>query len=230
MPDRGGRMRAWLTIRFRAAIAAAASLTGKRFGLLVASSVVATSAIVAAAATNRPESSQAAATLLGRTLAAKTAPVAVAPAPAPEPEPEPVRRSGPDRIGHPRIDAAAGRNLHPGARTRTGLRPRRTGARTGAGTGARRRSAEEEETAPPPPKPEAGRIKHVFLDLAGQLRLRGRLRHDRVDDALPERDASSQGPAADQLLGAERSDDAERDRHDQRPAAEQRDRRRTARR
>src|SRR6202012_6243405 len=81
--------------RFRAAIAAGASLTGKRFGLLVASSVVATSAIVAAAATNQPESSQAAATLLGRAIAAKNAPVAVAPAPEPEPEPEPEEEAGP---------------------------------------------------------------------------------------------------------------------------------------
>lgn len=80
-------MRAWLVLRFRAAIAAGASLTGKRFGLLVASSLVATSAIVAAAATNQPESSQAAATLLGRALAAKTAPVATAPVEA-EPEEE----------------------------------------------------------------------------------------------------------------------------------------------
>lgn len=40
-------MRAWIAARFQAALAAAASLTGKRFGLLVASSLVATSAIVA---------------------------------------------------------------------------------------------------------------------------------------------------------------------------------------
>jgi hypothetical protein len=47
-------VRLWFATRFRAAIAAAATLTGKRFGLLVASSVVATWAIVAAAATNQP--------------------------------------------------------------------------------------------------------------------------------------------------------------------------------
>ena len=62
-------MRGWFATRFRAAIAAAASLTGKRFGLLVASSVVATSAIVAAAATNQPEASPLA-SLLGHSLAA----------------------------------------------------------------------------------------------------------------------------------------------------------------
>ena len=41
-------MKAWFALRIQAAIAAAATLTGKRFGLLVASSLVATSAIVAA--------------------------------------------------------------------------------------------------------------------------------------------------------------------------------------
>ena len=50
-------MSGWIMVRLRAALAAAATLTGKRFGLLVASSVVATSAIVAAAATNQPEAS-----------------------------------------------------------------------------------------------------------------------------------------------------------------------------
>ena len=41
-------MKAAIAAQLRRAIAAAATLTGKRFGLLVASSVVATSAIVAA--------------------------------------------------------------------------------------------------------------------------------------------------------------------------------------
>ena len=40
-------MSGWVRERLRAAIAAAATLTGKRFGLLVASSMVASSAIVA---------------------------------------------------------------------------------------------------------------------------------------------------------------------------------------
>ena len=63
----------------RAAIAAASSLTGKRFGLLVASSVVATSAIVASAMTGAG-SSGALAALLGRSLASDNTPVATAPA------------------------------------------------------------------------------------------------------------------------------------------------------
>ncbi len=62
----------------RAAIDAASSLSGKRFGLLVASSVVATSAIVASAMTGAG-SSGALAALLGRSLASDNTPVAAAP-------------------------------------------------------------------------------------------------------------------------------------------------------
>lgn len=63
----------------RAAIDAASSLTGKRFGLLVASSVVATSAIVASAMTGAGSSGVLAA-LIGRSLASDNTPVATAPA------------------------------------------------------------------------------------------------------------------------------------------------------
>lgn len=73
-----------LTGIYRRAMAAAASLTGKRFGLLVASSLVATSAIVAAAATNSTDNGPLAG-LLGRSLAASRTPVAPAPSIAPEP-------------------------------------------------------------------------------------------------------------------------------------------------
>jgi hypothetical protein len=62
----------------RAAIDAASSLTGRRFGLLVASSVVATSAIVAGAMTGAG-SSGALAALIGRSLASDNTPVATAP-------------------------------------------------------------------------------------------------------------------------------------------------------
>jgi hypothetical protein len=65
-------------------MATATSLTGKRFGLLVASSMVATSAIVAAAATNSTDNGPLAG-LLGRSLAASRTPVAPAPSIAPEP-------------------------------------------------------------------------------------------------------------------------------------------------
>jgi phosphatidylinositol-3-phosphatase len=68
----------------RAAIDAASSLTGKRFGLLVASSVVATSAIVASAMTGAGGSGALAA-LVGRSLASDNTPVATAPAAGPSP-------------------------------------------------------------------------------------------------------------------------------------------------
>ena len=61
--------------RYRRAVAAAASLTGKRFGLLVASSLVATSAIVGAALTN-PSGVSPLAALVGQSLAADQAPTA----------------------------------------------------------------------------------------------------------------------------------------------------------
>jgi hypothetical protein len=148
-------MRGWLLVRLRAAIAAAATLTGKRFGLLVASSVVATSAIVAAAATDQPQASPLA-SILGHSLAADRTPVAAiepaaeaeegpaeavgnesSPAPEPvitsEPEPEPV--FVPQEVApEPEPEPAP---------------------------------VEEEPAAEPEPevpaKPEAGRIKHVFV-------------------------------------------------------------------
>jgi outer membrane biosynthesis protein TonB len=153
-------MRGWFTTRFRAALAAAATLTGKRFGLLVASSVVATSAIVAAAATNQPESSQAAASLLGRALAAKAAPVAVAPAPEPEPEPED-EETRPPAVAHESTPAPEP-SFIPTPQPEMIVIPEET-----APEPAPEPEPEEEapeETAPAPPlKPEAGRIKHVFL-------------------------------------------------------------------
>ncbi|MFT3865480.1 MAG: alkaline phosphatase family protein [Solirubrobacterales bacterium] len=148
-------MRDWIATRVRAAIAAGASLTGKRFGLLVASSLVATSAIVAAAATNQPESSQAAASLLGRALAADRAPATTAPvepeaeeeAPAPAvehestPEPEPTHT--PEATPEPVIV------------------PEETAPEPVQETEPEETTEEPEETTVS--KPEAGRIKHVFL-------------------------------------------------------------------
>src|ERR1700754_4473237 len=69
------------------AIAGAASLTGKRFGLFVASSLVATSAIVAAGMTSGGKDLGPLAALGGRSPAPRRV-AAEAPAPAPEPEPE----------------------------------------------------------------------------------------------------------------------------------------------
>jgi outer membrane biosynthesis protein TonB len=124
------------------AIAAAASLTGKRFGLLVASSLVATSAIVAAAATN-PQGSGPLAALLGRSLAADRAPIAVAPTPEPEvepeaaPEPSPAPEAAPEPEALP-IEAAPEPAPEPQPEAPT-------------------------PEVPETPSPEAGQIKHVFL-------------------------------------------------------------------
>ncbi len=148
-------MKAWFAVRYRAAIAAAASLTGKRFGLLVASSLVATSAIVVAAASNAPESSPAAVLLaarLGQPVAAveaapesEAAPEA-APEPAPEasvPTPEPVETPEPLPEALPEPTEEAPIEEAP------------------AEEPAPEETAEPEETAPAPP--EAGRVKHVFV-------------------------------------------------------------------
>jgi phosphatidylinositol-3-phosphatase len=131
------------------AIAAAGSLTGKRFGLLVASSVVATSAIVAAAMTN-PQGMGPLAELLGRSLAADRTPAAAAP-PAETPAaaaPEPVAAES-----HQPAPEAAAPEPQPAAEPSPAPRP----------------SPASEPEAPVPPSapetkaPEAGQVKHVFL-------------------------------------------------------------------
>jgi hypothetical protein len=120
-----------------AAIDAASSLTGKRFGLLVASSVVATSAIVASAMTGAGGSGALAA-LIGRSLAPDNAPVAAAPAAdrssvaAP---PAPQGSSG---------SRAAGAPASPAPPPPPGKPP-------------------SEPKEPPPPAAEAGPVKHVFV-------------------------------------------------------------------
>ncbi len=126
------------------AMAAAATLTGKRFGLLVASSLVATSAIVAAAATNSSDSGPLAA-LLGRSLAANTTPALSEPAPSPEP----AASAGPSPSPEPASSSPA---------------PLPAPAPAPAPEPAPTPEPEETTpTAPAAPAPEAGRIKHVFV-------------------------------------------------------------------
>jgi outer membrane biosynthesis protein TonB len=146
---------AWLRTRLRAAIAAGASLTGKRFGLLVASSLVATSAIVAAAATNQPEASPLA-SILGHSLAADhTTPAAVEPTPEPEPE-----EAGPaEAVAHESTPS-------PESSIATAPEPEPVIVPEATAPAPEPEPEPEEEPAeeaPAPPKPEAGRIKHVFL-------------------------------------------------------------------
>jgi hypothetical protein len=130
-------MKNHLQARYRRAIAAAASLTGKRFGLLVASSVVATSAIVASAMTGTGGSGALAA-LIGQSLASDNTPVASAP-PAPEaeesaPEPNPESSS-------PTPEASYGPEPAPETAP----------------------AAKEPAEAPAEAEPETGPVKHVFV-------------------------------------------------------------------
>jgi hypothetical protein len=133
----------WLRWHFDRAAAAAATLTGKRFGLLVASSVVATSAIVASAMTGTGDSGALAA-LLGRSLAAGAVPAASS-SPA---ESSPPASSGAARAPAPAQSSATVPSSAPSAPVASApLAPE---------------SAPSSEP-PPPTLPEAGRIKHVFV-------------------------------------------------------------------
>ena len=150
-------MRGWVMVRIRAGLAAAATLTGKRFGLLVASSVVATSAIVAAAATNQPEASPLA-SVLGHSLAADRTPVAAV-EPAAEPEAEPAEAVGGESTPAPEPVITSEPEPEPvfvpeETAPEPAPEPVEEPAEEPAETPA--------ETAPPA-KPEAGRVKHVFV-------------------------------------------------------------------
>jgi hypothetical protein len=149
----------WLLIRLRAAIAAAATLTGKRFGLLVASSVVATSAIVASAATNQPEASPLA-SILGHSLAADRTPVAtptpLEPAAEPEPAEAPAESVVHESSPEPESIIPAGPTPEPI------VIPEETAPEVAPEPEPEEAPAEEHEEEAPS-KPEAGRIKHVFL-------------------------------------------------------------------
>ena len=125
---------------FQRAVAAAASLTGKRFGLLVASSLVATSGIVASALSNPADSGPLTA-LVGRTLAADPQPAAVSPTP---PSPSGGSAPGSEKTAEP---SSLGTPSSPEP------------------LGAPEPAPEEPapEPAPPAPMPEAGPIKHVFV-------------------------------------------------------------------
>jgi hypothetical protein len=150
-------MSGWIMVRIRAALAAAATLTGKRFGLLVASSVVATSAIVAAAATNQPEASPLA-SILGHSLAADRTPVApVEPTSEPEAEEEPAEAVGNESTPAPEAIVT------PEAEPEPVFVPEETAPEETVEPAPEEKPAEETETTPPPAKPEAGRVKHVFV-------------------------------------------------------------------
>jgi phosphatidylinositol-3-phosphatase len=128
-------------------MAAAETLTGKRFGLLVASSVVATSAIVASAMTGAGDSGALAA-LLGRQLASHNTPAATTPAPVP-----PVSGAGPSAPS-------------PGGSTSSTGGPLASPApppASEAGGPVSEPATPSTPNTPAAPAPEAGPIKHVFV-------------------------------------------------------------------
>jgi hypothetical protein len=139
-------MKAALARQLQRATAAAASLTGKRFGLLVASSLVATSAIVAAAMTSSSGSGPLAA-LLGRSLAADSTPVASAPPATPEAAGPPSESAQP--APEPTASPASA--------------PLPASAPVPAPEAAAAPKPEPAPAAPEAPAPEAGQIKHVFV-------------------------------------------------------------------
>jgi len=136
-------VRAAIRAKAAQAIAAAASLTGKRFGLLVASSVVATSAIVASAMTGAGGSGALAA-LLARNLGAHNAAVLGAPAPSSSPAhsapaPPPKESEAPAEPSH----------SPPAPVPAPAPAPEPTG--------------EEPAKKAPEAEPETGPVKHVFV-------------------------------------------------------------------
>jgi hypothetical protein len=135
-----------LTALYKRLLEAMASLTGKRFNLLVASSLVATTGIIAAAMTSSSDSGPLAA-LLGRSLAANTTPVAAEPAPSPEPS---LGSSGssPSPAPEPASSSSA---------------PLSSPEAAPAPEAAPEPEPEPAPTTPEVPTSEAGRIKHVFV-------------------------------------------------------------------
>jgi Phosphoesterase family len=123
---------------------AAGTLTGKRFGLLVASSVVATSAIVASAMTGTGGSGALAA-LIGRSLASDHAPVASAPPPVSS-------RAPSDSSAETEASSSAAESSYSTA-------PAPTPAPEPTGEPATKKPA----TAPSGTTTEAGPVKHVFV-------------------------------------------------------------------
>lgn len=140
-------MKAAMLGPLRRAMAAAATLTGKRFGLLVASSVVATSAIVASAMTGTGGSGALAA-LVGRSLASNNTPVASAP---------PLERSAP---------SAESSAPAPSDSVESAPAPSASPEPIAAPSSPASEPAEKEPTeteTPSTPEPETGPVKHVFV-------------------------------------------------------------------
>ena len=135
----------WLSALVQKAILAAASITGKKFALMVGSSLIATTGILAAGMTNSPSDFGPLAALIGRNLAASQEPAPVAVAEEPEEE---------------EFETSSGES-EPAS---SGGEPSSSGS-SPAAPEPERTSEEPEEPTPQPeePAPEAGRVKHVFV-------------------------------------------------------------------
>lgn len=136
-------MRAAIRAKAAQAVGAAASLTGKRFGLLVASSVVATSAIVASAMTGTGGSGALAA-LLARNLGAHDVAALGAPAESGDPAqsvPAPAEESKPAQAEPSHSPPVAAPVPAPASEPATEAAPKQE----------------------PDPAPETGPVKHVFV-------------------------------------------------------------------
>ena len=192
-----------LAAPLQAAIAAAATLTGKRFGLLVASSLVATSAIVAAAMT-RTGSGGPLAALLGRSLAADGRPALAEPPPSPEPAAEPAGGSA-----QPAPEPASRRRPPP-------LRPG-----TPAGPGSDARASEPETDHRPLPKRRPRKRAGSNTSSSSPWPAPATKPPSATTPQMPylAGDAAASGRPAQRLLAARRGRSAEFDRGDQRPAA-----------
>jgi phosphatidylinositol-3-phosphatase len=209
-------VKGYLTTRLQRATAAAATLTGKRFGLLVASSLVATSAIVASAMTS-PSGVSPLAALVGQSLAADDTPAA---GPAAVDSPSPAVGSA-----APPASSSADSATPAGGESPPAPAPA-PAPQTSVST-----EAPEKSTAPTEPTPEAGLIKHVFVItltspgyeaaygsasqmpyLSTDLRPRGELLsgYSLLDDAVLPNDiaaVSGQIPDADTKAGCPQFDD-----------------------
>ncbi|MGC1852739.1 MAG: alkaline phosphatase family protein [Solirubrobacterales bacterium] len=135
------RVRGWLD----SATAAASSLTGQRFGLLVASSLVATAAIVASALTTGGDNGALAA-LLSR------GPAAEAPA-----------ASGPTAASAAQSSRSSAPSAAPATSPGVASGPVTSTEPPAAAPPVEPSSARSEPAAPTEALPEAGRVKHVFV-------------------------------------------------------------------
>ncbi len=133
---------------FAKAVAAAASLTGKKFALMVASSLVATTGIVAAALTTSNEDFGPLAGLLGRSLASSQAPTPSEAAPPPE-------ETAAESAGGPSQPASSG-----GGASSSGSLPAPAPV---ASEPAPEQEKAEEKAAPPEPEVPPGQVQHLFV-------------------------------------------------------------------